>query len=485
MNGTARSRPCAAHELDRLVHGCVPWDAVQKGELEGAEPQGGTYGGSSRRDRPAADRLDRVVERPRRVARCRTRAGGRARGRGRRARRRRRREARGRRTPRPRRRGGSRRTPPRGRARSRRLIGGRAATRRSVHPLAAVGLHLDRLERARLAHARAPDRHRPAVAARPARRCAATARARAGRAPRRGRARSSARSAAPILSAYVTPSALCGTNAGLGSARTSSSSSAATLAARSKHRARRRRRAPIGNASCAAIGPGIELLDGLVDRHAGLGVAGEDRALDGRRAAPARQKRRVDVEPERARRAAPRGSAARRRRRRRSARRGRARRSGRSGWRTGMPSRSATTLAGGGATRRPRPRGASGRVSRRRDLVLARRAARARPRRTAPSRRRRSGPCAYLDEEEPRPQLRHRLAPRLRIGAIDDQHAVEMVELVLHDARREPFELEAHRAPRGVACPRWSPRPAARPACARARARDTPLRRPRSPSRSP
>ena len=39
-------------------------------------------------------------------------------------------------------------------------------------------------------------------------------------------------------------------------------------------------------------------------------------------------------------------------------------------------------------------------------------------------------------EDEPRPQLRHRLAPRLGIGAIDDQLAVEMVELVLDDAGR-------------------------------------------------
>ncbi len=37
---------------------------------------------------------------------------------------------------------------------------------------------------------------------------------------------------------------------------------------------------------------------------------------------------------------------------------------GRSGWSTGIPSRSATSFAGGGPTRRPRPRGASGRVRR-------------------------------------------------------------------------------------------------------------------------
>ena len=32
----------------------------------------------------------------------------------------------------------------------------------------------------------------------------------------------------------------------------------------------------------------------------------------------------------------------------------------------------------------------------------------------------------------------------LVVGAVDDQHAVEVVELVLHDARAEPLELEAH-----------------------------------------
>jgi len=42
---------------------------------------------------------------------------------------------------------------------------------------------------------------------------------------------------------------------------------------------------------------GVELLHRLVDGDAGLGVTGNDRALDGRSAAPARQKRRMDVEP--------------------------------------------------------------------------------------------------------------------------------------------------------------------------------------------
>src|SRR5262249_25363709 len=42
----------------------------------------------------------------------------------------------------------------------------------------------------------------------------------------------------------------------------------------------------------------VERLDGAVDRDAGLLVAPEDGALDGRGAAPARQQRRMNVEPE-------------------------------------------------------------------------------------------------------------------------------------------------------------------------------------------
>ena len=43
--------------------------------------------------------------------------------------------------------------------------------------------------------------------------------------------------------------------------------------------------------------PGVQLLDELDDRHAGLRVARHDRALDRRRPAPARQQRRVHVQP--------------------------------------------------------------------------------------------------------------------------------------------------------------------------------------------
>ena len=76
--------------------------------------------------------------------------------------------------------------------------------------------------------------------------------------------------------------------------------------------------------------------------------------------------------------------------------------------------------------------------------MLAPRAARARPRRTAPSRRRRSGPRVYLAGRASA-ELRERLAARLRVGAIDDQRAVEVVELVLDDPRRQTLELELHR----------------------------------------
>jgi hypothetical protein len=43
---------------------------------------------------------------------------------------------------------------------------------------------------------------------------------------------------------------------------------------------------------------GVELGHGLVDRDAGLRIAGHDRPLDRSRATPAREERRVDVEPE-------------------------------------------------------------------------------------------------------------------------------------------------------------------------------------------
>ncbi len=67
-----------------------------------------------------------------------------------------------------------------------------------------------------------------------------------------------------------------------------------------------------------SIGAGVERLHDAHDRHAGLGVAGHHRAMDRRRAAPARQQRRVHVDHAEPRHAAalPAGSCRRRRRRR-------------------------------------------------------------------------------------------------------------------------------------------------------------------------
>ena len=53
-------------------------------------------------------------------------------------------------------------------------------------------------------------------------------------------------------------------------------------------------------------------------------------------------------------------------------------------------------------------------------------------------------------KDEPGAQLGHRLAPRLRIRAIDDHLAVEVVELVLDDAGGHALELEVDGVPRGV-----------------------------------
>ena len=52
-----------------------------------------------------------------------------------------------------------------------------------------------------------------------------------------------------------------------------------------------------------------------------------------------------------------------------------------------------------------------------------------------------------LAENRLRAECRHRLAARLRRRPLEDQHPVEMVELVLHDARVEPLELEPDGAP--------------------------------------
>src|SRR5437763_8221273 len=66
------------------------------------------------------------------------------------------------------------------------------------------------------------------------------------------------------------------------------------------------------------------------------------------------------------------------------------------------------------------------------------RGARARRRRAVPWRPRR---CA-LAEDGARPQRRERLLAVLVVGAVDDQHAREVVELVLDDPRGVLVELE-------------------------------------------
>ena len=242
-----------------------------------------------------------------------------------------------------------------------------------------------------------------------------------------------------------------------------------------RRRPRRPRRS--GTPRCAAIGPASSSSTvRWIVTPVSL-VAGEDRALDGRGAAPARQQRRVDVQPERLleqprrdvepvradddRGRPPRGS------------------SGFAGWCTGMPSRSAAVFAGGGASLRPRPRGASGRVSRK---AISCRAA---------SRSRTSAPIGAVAataishrKRDARPQQRERLLAVLRVGAVDDQHAVEVVELVLHDAGGVPLELEAHVVAVLDPCPRSSASSGARPARARPAARGNPRRPTRPPRRA-
>ena len=109
------------------------------------------------------------------------------------------------------------------------------------------------------------------------------------------RERSSRRSAGPILSAYVASPAW-GVKRGAGSLRTPSRRPAATSAAFAKT-VPASSSGSIEKAFLRRHGPGVELGDGLVDRDAGLLVAGHDRALHRRRPAPAWEKRRMHVQP--------------------------------------------------------------------------------------------------------------------------------------------------------------------------------------------
>ena len=116
-----------------------------------------------------------------------------------------------------------------------------------------------------------------------------------------------------------------------------------------------------------------------------------------------------------------------------------------------MPSRSATTFAGGGVSRRPRPRGRSGRV--RRPSISWRAASRSST--SAPN----GAVAATASRIVARRRAaaagaRERLAARLGRRPVEDQHAVEVVELVLDDARGEPVELERERGRRARPAPR-------------------------------
>ncbi len=107
-------------------------------------------------------------------------------------------------------------------------------------------------------------------------------------------------------------------------------------------------------------------------------------------------------------------------------------------------------------------------------------AARARRRRAAPSRRRRAvsqrrGPACGR-------RSRERLAPRLGGRPVDDQHAVEVVELVLGDPRREPSSSSRISLALGVGGLDRHPFVAARPGPRRPAATGSPRRRPRCSS---
>ncbi len=110
-----------------------------------------------------------------------------------------------------------------------------------------------------------------------------------------GRVRSRSRSAAVIFSAYVAPSAGWGAEHGLGQ-------HVADQACGNLGRARVHGAGVVvgPDVECLLRGDraGVELGRRAMDRDAGLRVAGHERALDRRRTAPARQERRMHVEPE-------------------------------------------------------------------------------------------------------------------------------------------------------------------------------------------
>src|SRR3954471_17867829 len=106
-----------------------------------------------------------------------------------------------------------------------------------------------------------------------------------------------------------------------------------------------------------------------------------------------------------------------------------------------MPSRSAASFAGGAPVFRPRPRGASGRVSSAEiSWCCAKRSSTSAPNGAV------AATASFISaKDESRAQRGHRLAPGVGRRAVDHQLAVEVVELVLSDARGHPLQVVSDR----------------------------------------
>src|SRR5438552_974906 len=110
-----------------------------------------------------------------------------------------------------------------------------------------------------------------------------------------------------------------------------------------------------------------------------------------------------------------------------------------------MPSRSAASFAGGAAVLRPRPRGLSGRVSKpATSCSAASRSSTSAPNSPVAATAIRRAATNRLADDDARAQARERLAPRLGRRAVEDQDAIEVVGLVLGDARVRLLELVPH-----------------------------------------
>ena len=119
----------------------------------------------------------------------------------------------------------------------------------------------------------------------------------------------------------------------------------------------------------------------------------------------------------------------------------------------GCRARSATSFAGGAASLRPRPLRRIRAREQPGDLVGLCEALE----HVGAERRRRGDADAHQRRDGARPQRRERLFAVLVVGAVDDQHAVEVVELVLHDAGAVVVELPANVVSVLRPCPRASP----------------------------